>query len=95
MENDGENLFEFLNSISIEYLSYRDLLTCYSIYLKEYPFLNEKKNKKNEIIWNNIEKEALIQGIQIFGINKWDKIYEKYKEIFLENNRTILDLKYK
>ena len=53
--------------------------------------IHGKKEKKKEK-WSRIEIEALIEGIQIFGIGKWSSIRHCFHGIFDENKRSSIDL---
>ena len=52
----------------------------------------KSNSKRPGIPWSNEEVEAIRLGIEKFGVGKWAKILEEYKEVFNKNLRRSGDL---
>ena len=105
MNGSDYEVLKFMNNAPVKTLSYQEVLNVFSLYQK---ISVEKENgpsptysaamgieKKVSRKWTKVEIEAIIEGIQIFGVGKWSSIRKCFSEVFDENERTRLDIENK
>lgn len=98
-----KDLSNFVQSLEVQQFTHKDVMKCYSIYMKnEYtnskkkgsPAKNSNQTKRTQIKWSEEEVNALKSGVEKFG-NNWKQIFEENIELFTQNGRSVKNLRKK